>query len=102
MTLHYRARRISEIIRRYTPVTLAGGSFGVLDNDLGGMVGGALYEDPEMARARCRELAAAEIEALYMPDEATALARVETIIGEQSDRKWAAKLIFEFFQGAKK
>lgn len=99
---HYRQRRISECIKRYQPIALDGGKHGVRDTERGTLIEGAQYDDAELARTKCRMLAAAEIERLYIPDEPTALARITTIIGEQSDRKWAAKLIFEFFQGAKR
>lgn len=100
MTLHYRQRRISECIRRYVPAELDGGKHGVRDIESGQVVAGP-YDTDVLAQVQCRMLAAADIEALYTPDEATALARVETIIAEQSDRKWAAKLIHEYYSGAK-
>lgn len=102
MTLHYRQRRISECIRRYQPVALADDKHGVRDTERGTLIDGARYDDAELAKTKCRMLAADEIERLYMPDEATALARVATIIGEHTDPKWAARVILDFFAGAKK
>jgi hypothetical protein len=97
---HYRQRRISECIRRYQPTVLPNGMHGARDIETGHVI--ADYADAELARAKCRMLAAADIESLYMPDEPTALARIATIIAEQSDREWAARMIFDLFQGAKK
>lgn len=102
MTLHYRQRRISECIRRYQPVALGDDKHGVRDTERGTLIEGARYDDAELARTKCRMLAADEIERLYMPDEATALARVESAIKEHTDARWAARVILEFFHGAKK
>lgn len=101
MTIHYRQRRISETILRYRPAPLDGGKHGVRDIETGQLVAGASYDDDALARVQCRMLAAADIEALYLPDEPAALARVAAIIGEQSDPAWAARLIVDYFAGAK-
>lgn len=101
MSLHYRQRRISETILRYRPADLDGGKHGVRDLETGQLVPDAAYDDDALARAKCRMLAAADIESLYVPDEATALARIEAIIAEQSDPAWAARLIWEYVSGAK-
>jgi len=99
---HYRQRRISECIRRYQPVALGDDKHGALDAERGTLIDGARYDDAELAKTKCRMLAAAEIERLYMPDEATALARIESAIKEHTDPKWAARVILDFLQGAKK
>lgn len=99
MTIYFRQRRIGEAIRRYQPIALADGMHAVRDTESGQLI--ESYADAELARTKCRMLAAADIEALYMPPEPTAVARVATIIGEQSDPAWAAQLIYEYFSGAK-
>lgn len=101
MSVHYRQRRISETILRYHPAELDGGKHGVRDGDTGLLVAGASYDDPVLARVQCRMLAAADIEALYLPDRSTAEARIAVIIGEQSDPQWAARLIYDYFEGSK-
>lgn len=53
------------------------------------------------AQVRALQEASREIEALYMPDRAVALQRVETIIRGQSDPAWAAEQIVDYFEGAK-
>lgn len=100
MSAHYRQRRISEVILRYRPADLDGGKHAVRDVETGQIVAGP-YDDGGLARVQCRMLAAADIEALYVPDRATAVARIAAIIGEQSDPQWAAGLIFDYFSGAK-
>ena len=102
MTVHYRERRFHECVKRYQPVVLGGDKHGVRDIETGLLIEGVRYDDPELAKTKCRALAFADSEQLYMPDEPTALARIATIIAEQSDRAWAARMIFELFQGAKK
>lgn len=102
MTLHYRERRFHECVKRYQPVVLPGEKHGVRDVETGLLIEGARYDDPELAKTKCRMLAWAEVEKLYMPDEATALARIESAIKEHTDPKWAARVILDFFAGAKK
>jgi hypothetical protein len=99
---HYRKRRISELAQRFVPTELPGNKHYVIDNEQRRAQVAGPYETAEMARTQCRMMLADEVELLYLPDEATATARIQTIIGEQSDRAWAAKMIFEMFQGAKK
>lgn len=99
---HYRARRISETILRYRHERIGNSErWTVRDRETGQLLDGADYETEPMARAKCRLQAAADIERLYLPDQATAMARVANIIAEQSDPQWAARMIFEYFQGAK-
>jgi hypothetical protein len=62
MTLAYRQRRISECIRRYVPAAISDGKHGARDTISGQLVEGASYDDPELARTKCRMLAAADIE----------------------------------------
>lgn len=100
MTAHYRQRRISETILRYVPVELPNGRHAVRDRETGKLMG-ADYETVDLARAKCRMLAAADIERLYIGDRAAAKARIATILGEQSDRNWAAELIVDYFEGSK-
>lgn len=102
MTAPYRRRRIGELLKRYKPVKLNETLHRVLDSETSQLVDGAAYETAELARVKCTDLAVANIEALYTPDRARAQARIATIIGEQSDPQWAAQLILEYLEGAKK
>ena len=101
MTIHYRRRRISEVIRRYKPAAITDTVNRVLDTETSLLVEDAAYETLELAQTKCRMLAAADIENLYLPDRAATEARIAAIIGDQSDPQWAAKLIFELFEGSK-
>lgn len=101
MTAHFRQRRISETILRYVPVEGEKRRWNVRDRETGQMVEGADYDTEDLARAKCRMLVAADVERLYIGDRATAKARIATILGEQSDRAWAAELICDYFEGAK-
>lgn len=62
MTIHYRRRRYSECIRRYEPIAFADGSHGVRNTETGQPIDGAKYDDAALARVKCRDLAAADIE----------------------------------------
>lgn len=99
MTLAYRQRRISECIRRYQPMAIGADKHGVRDVETGCIVDGAIYEDPELARVQCRMLAAADIERLYLPDRATAVARIRNLI--EATGVGAAELIADFYEGSK-
>lgn len=57
-TIHWRRRRIGELLKRYKPVVLNETLHRVLDTETSLMVEGA-------ARVKCDDLAAADIEALY-------------------------------------
>lgn len=100
MSEQYRQRRISECIRKYEPTPSPLGGYFVRDAETKEGCGGT-YETKTMADTQCRMLAAADIERLYIPDEAAALARVAAIIGEQSDPQWAARMIVDYFAGSK-
>lgn len=101
MTLHFRQRRISETILRYRPASLPNGKHGVRDIETGKIVEAPDCDTEDLARVRCRMLAAADIERLYIGDRATAVQHVETIIREQSDQRWAAEQIVDYFEGSK-
>lgn len=101
MTAHYRQRRISEILLCYRPADLPGGKHGVRNIETGQVLDGLSYDTEDLARTKCRMLAAAEIERLYLGDRAAAIQRIQNILGEQSDPAWAAKLICDYFEGAR-
>lgn len=96
----YRTRRIAELIVRWRPAALSE-KWGVRCIETGQLVEGAEYGSEDLARVKCRMLAAAEIERLYIGDQAAAVQRILTILGEQTDPRWAAERIFEYFQGVR-
>jgi hypothetical protein len=102
MTIHWRSRRIRELLRRYQPVTLNETLHRVVDSETSLMVEDAAFETRDQAETKCRDLLVADIERLFAPDRATAVARIAAIIGEQSDPQWAAKVIVDYWEGAKR
>lgn len=101
MRQHYRQGRISEIIQRFKVEPKGEDRWIVRDRETGQVLPGADYDNEPFARARARLECAPHIEKLYLPDEAAARARIAIIIREQSDPEWAARMIFDYFEGAK-
>lgn len=102
MSEHYRKRRISELSLRFVPTELPGNKHFVLDCENRREQVAGPYETAGMAHTQCRMMLAEEVEQLFVPDRATAEARIAAIIGEQSDPHWAAKVILDYLEGAKK
>jgi hypothetical protein len=101
MTPAAREHRITELQTRFKVADFGKGKYGVRDGDTGELLPITPYDNEAFARARCKQEASRAITALFAIDRATAEQRVEAIIGEQSDRKWAATLIVDLFEGVR-
>jgi hypothetical protein len=101
MTPGAREHRITELQTRFKVVDFGKGKFGVRDDDTGALLEIPPYANEAYARARCKQEVSRAVAALFAIDRAAAEQRVEAIIGEQSDKRWAASLIVDFFEGAK-
>jgi hypothetical protein len=64
MTSLSRLRRISELILRFKPTEIKG-RWHVLDIETGKLLERADYDSDDLARAKCRQETAVEIERLY-------------------------------------
>jgi hypothetical protein len=61
----HRRRFIGDAYRRYQPAPLDAGRFGVRNTETGQLIPGAVYDTEVLARTKCLDLAAEDVDAYW-------------------------------------